>query len=180
MLETLDHISSIINSAVTVIFCVFMALKTGPNYKRQKRIENNTDAAKDALVSLENCEKSLRQLFTVTKLARSHESHLPAQNEALANLTTLKNRLLLLGSNPSIKENLLWLQELIKKFHPRHETVSSFTSSSVLSEIDARYHEEKDLNLYKLEEIRVTLIAIYELSEIDQDQLFDKNQATGA
>jgi hypothetical protein len=61
--------------------------------KRQKRIENNSIAAMNALSQLEDCEESLRQLFKITKLARSHESHLPAQNEALANLRALKNRL---------------------------------------------------------------------------------------
>jgi hypothetical protein len=139
-----------------------------PDYKRQKRIENNSAAAMNALFQLEDCEESLRQLFKITKLARSHESHLPAQNEAIANLRTLKNQLLLLKTNPLIQEKLFWLQELIRKFHPRYEMSPSFVSSSILSEIDARYHDEKELDLSKLEEIRIILIAVCELQEEDQ------------
>ena len=138
-----------------------------PNYKRQKRIENQGAAALNALFQLEEFEDSLLQLFKITKLARSHENHLPAQNDALTKLKTLRNRLLLLRRDPSIKDKLFWLQELIKKFHPRYELVPSFVSSTILSEIDAIYHEKKELDLNKLEEIRVALVAIYEISDLD-------------
>lgn len=134
-----------------------------PNYKRQKKIENNCTASMNALLQLEDCEKSLRQLFKITKLAHSHGSHLLAQNEVLANLRALKNRLLPLRTNLLIKEQLFWLQGLIRKFHPESETVPSFVSSNILSEIDTTYHKEKELNLSKLEEIRTALVTIYEL-----------------
>ena len=90
---------------ILVIF-VYGIVKFWPDYKRQKRIENNSIAALNALSQLEDSEESLRQLFKITKLASSHESHLPAQNEALTNLRALKNHFMLLRTNSLIQEKL--------------------------------------------------------------------------
>lgn len=160
-----------ITITLVAIYGTFFLL---PNFVKQKRIENASTGAKDALRSLMNLEEALKKFAFYLKInqpptASENKELREAEMEVSATLNTLRNNLLLLHENPDVQQLIAWIEKLLtisqenKKEHTRH-----FISPTLLNELDPRWTEKNTPDFSELERTRATLCAIYKINDRTQ------------
>jgi hypothetical protein len=182
---------SIITGAAPIVLTLYGFLRFWPNFIKQKRLENVSIKAKEALDHLTILEAALHELIlTANKHIPYPTAHpdqtseyIRAQFKTWTALNTLRNSLLLIKNDVNLHEILAitqlvqWVEDLEtileRMYHgfPPHVTIHDLFNTIKPQTLDAKEPKHNPL-----EQLRLMLLHIYEYRHIYPTKLNDISQ----
>ncbi len=170
--------ANILTSAATLLTAVYATFLLVPNYFKQKRAENLTEAAKEVLSILTETEVEIKKLFllkdeTIKSFYNDYaKEHIKVQFKLSFLLNKLRNGLLLVRKKvdlvknekiPNFVELVASLEQVLSQRPTSYP--ASFITINFLSECGLLNTGKDSLDLGKLKDLREVLLSIYELDE---------------
>jgi hypothetical protein len=160
----------LITDLTPVFLFLYTVLFFWPNFIKQKRAENLSFNAKEALLALTRLENLFHEfLFMQHKGSYQQGELLKMQFKIWSALNELRNMLLLIRRDiqlhkmPGIEDLVRWIEEVRTLLHDKEpRTLSASVVHDLFSRIDPSWIHHKELSTHPLEKLRNILLKIYE------------------